>query len=333
MTWRIASIILVLALAAPARAEVSEVRLATQPSMSFMPLFVMKEKRLVEKHAENAGLKGLKVSWTSFNNGGVMNDALLTDNLDFASGGTTAMLLMWGKTRGTRNEVKGVAAVNSIPFYLFSSNPAVKTLKDFGEKDRIAVPAVKSSIQAIILQMAAAKEFGEANWAKLDPFTTSLSHADAYVALTSGKTEINAHFSGPHFQYQQMQEPNLNRILSSYDVMGGPATINVVWSTRRFHDSNPKTYKAVLDAVEEALAFLREDPRSAAEIYVRFEKVNLKPEFLADVLRDPDTRFRTAPERIMMFVDFMVKTGAIKGERPAGWKDLFFAELHDRDGS
>jgi NitT/TauT family transport system substrate-binding protein len=320
-------------LAVPAQAEVGEVRLATQPSMSFMPLFVMKEKRLVEKHAEKAGLSGLKVSWTSFNNGGVMNDALLTDNLDVACGGTTALLLIWNKTRGTRNEVKGVAALNSIPFYLFSANPTVKSLKDFGEKDRIAVPAVKSSIQAIILQMAAAKTFGEANWGKLDPITTSLSHPDAYVALMSGKTEINAHFSGPHFQYQQMREQKLNRILSSYDVMGGPATVNVVWSISRFHDANPKTYKAVLDATEEALAFLREDPRSAAEIYIRAEKVNLEPDFLAEVLRDPDTRFRAAPERIMMFVDFLTKTGVMKGERPANWKDLFFAELHNREGS
>jgi NitT/TauT family transport system substrate-binding protein len=39
----------------------------------------------------------------------------------------------------------------------------VKTIADFSDKDRIALPAVTVSVQARILQMAAAKQWGTAS--------------------------------------------------------------------------------------------------------------------------------------------------------------------------
>ena len=51
----------------------------------------------------------------------------------------------------TPNEIKGMTALQSMPFYLMSRNPAVKTLKDFSDGDRIALPAVKITIQSLIL--------------------------------------------------------------------------------------------------------------------------------------------------------------------------------------
>ncbi len=73
-----------------------------------------------------------------------MNDAIISGNLDFASGGVGPLLTIWGKTR-TNLGVKGVAALNSMPLYLNTINPNVKTIKDFTDKDRIALPAVQES--------------------------------------------------------------------------------------------------------------------------------------------------------------------------------------------
>ena len=47
---------LALALASPACAEVSEFRITKQPSIIYLPLVVMEQNRLVEKHARAAGL-------------------------------------------------------------------------------------------------------------------------------------------------------------------------------------------------------------------------------------------------------------------------------------
>ena len=162
-----------------------------------------------------------------------MNDALLSSSLQFASGGVGPLVTLWAKTRGNL-DVKAVSAINSMPLYLTTRNPDVKTLKDFTAKDKIALPAVKVSIQAVTLQMAAEKAFGEGQQYKLDPLTVSMSHPDAQTALLSGQSEITAHFGSPPFQYQQLERPGIHRVLNSYDVLGGPATFNTVWTTSKF---------------------------------------------------------------------------------------------------
>ena len=46
---------LLLAIAAPAAAELSEINVAQQYGVSFLPLMVMERDKLVEKHAKAAG--------------------------------------------------------------------------------------------------------------------------------------------------------------------------------------------------------------------------------------------------------------------------------------
>src|SRR6185295_15959566 len=117
----------------------------------------------------------------------------------------------------------------------------VKTLKDFTDNDRIALPAVKVSIQAVTLQMAAEKFLGK--YDALDKLTVSMAHPDGMAAMMSGKSEITGHFSSAPFQYQQLEDPRVKRVVNSYEVLGGPATFNTIWTTSAFHDKNPKTYK------------------------------------------------------------------------------------------
>src|SRR5437879_830561 len=83
-------------------------------------------------------------------------------------------------------------------------NPNVKTISDFRDGDRIALPAVKVSAQAVLLQMAAEQAFGAGQQNRLDPLTVTMSHPDAMQALLSGQSEVNAHFGSPPFQYQEV---------------------------------------------------------------------------------------------------------------------------------
>jgi len=66
-----------LAIAVPASAEVSELRITKQPSIIYLPLVIMEHDKLLEKHAKAAGLGDLKVTWITFNSGGTSTDALL----------------------------------------------------------------------------------------------------------------------------------------------------------------------------------------------------------------------------------------------------------------
>ena len=60
----------------------------------------------------------------------------------------------------------------------------------------------------------------------------------------------------------------MHKVLSSYDVMGGPASFLSVWSTSKFRTENPKAFKAVVDAFREATDLINTNRRKAAEIYV-----------------------------------------------------------------
>jgi NitT/TauT family transport system substrate-binding protein len=322
---------LTLLLAPLTQAEMAEIKVAQQYGISYLPLMLMEEQKLIEKYARAGGIADLKVSWAKFAGGNVMNDALLSGSLQFASGGVGPLLTLWARTRGNL-DVKAVAAINSMPLYLNTRNPNVKTLKDFTDLDRIALPAVKVSIQAVTLQMAAEKTFGEGQWARLDPLTVTLSHPDAQAALLSGQSEITGHFTSPPFQYQQLKNPAIHTVLSSYDVLGGPATFNLIWTSSRFRAENPHIYDAFVKALDDAIGQINADKKAAAETYLRISKDKDSVQDIVAMLNDPGIVYTTTPQNVTKYVDFMVKTGAIK-VKPDSWKDLFFPNVHALPGS
>jgi NitT/TauT family transport system substrate-binding protein len=315
----------------PARGEVGEVRVAQQFGISYLSFHVIKSERLFEDEAKKAGIPGTRLAWSQFAAGNAMNEALISGSLDIASGGVGPLITLWSKTKG-RQDAKAIASLTSMPNVLVTTNPAVRTLKDFTDKDRIALPAVKVSFQAVTLQIAAEQQFGEGQSGRLDPLTVSMSHPDAAAALLSGGSEVSAHFTSAPFYYRELEDKRVHQVLTSYDVLGGPGTFNLLWTTRAFHDQNPKAYGALLAALERGNAFIRENPRRAAEIYQKEESSKLPLEFIEKILADPANVFTTQPQQIMKYAAFMHKTGAIE-QRPASWQDLFFPEIHGGGGS
>jgi NitT/TauT family transport system substrate-binding protein len=313
-----------------ARGELAEIKVAQQYGIGYLPLMIMEEQKLIEKHAKAAGLD-VKVGWAKFAGGNVMNDALLSNSLQFASGGVGPLITIWSRTRGNL-DVKAVAAINSMPLLLNTRNPNVKSIRDFTEKDRIALPAVKVSVQAVTLQMAAEKAFGEGQHTKLDSLTVSMSHPDAQTALLSGQSEITAHFGSPPFQYQQLQKPGIHTVLSSNDVLGGSTTFNLIWTTTKFRGENPKLYDAFVKALDEATALINTDRKGAAEAYLRVSKDKDTVADILAMLNDPAIVFTTTPQNVMAYANFMLKIGMIK-VKPDSWKDLFFPNIHGAAGS
>jgi len=322
----------VLAAGPAAAQEATEIKLGRAFGVAQLPFMVMEHQKLVEKRLEGAGGTVPKVSWATLGGGNVLNDALLSGELHYAVAGTTAFLVPWARTRGTPNPFMGVAAMSSTPMLLLTRNPAVKSIADLTDADRIALPAVKVSIQAVTLQMAARQAFGRGNEFRLDPFTVSLPHPDATAALIGGRSEVNGHFSAAPFANRAMKSPEVKLILNSYDVVGPNTTLNVVYSTTRFRERNPITAKAVLGALEDAIALINADRRKAAEIYLEMTRERSTVEDLMEVLADPQITFTTTPINMMKYADFMHEIGTLR-VKPADWKELFFADVHGLPGS
>jgi NitT/TauT family transport system substrate-binding protein len=307
-----------------AHAEASAVRVAKQFGLAYTQYMVMEDQKLIEKHAKAAGLD-ITTEWATFRSSDVMNDALISGSVDFVSLGIPGIVTIWSKTKGTPNEVKAASGLNVSPLIMLVRDPAIKSLKDFTDNHRIAVPAVKVSMQAIILQMAAAKELGEAKFNALDHLTVSMAHPDATAAMLGGKSEISANFSSSPFQYRQMKDPNIKKLFTSTDLFDEPLSFNVIATTAKFRTQNPKLYAAFLAALKEATDFINADKRRAAETYLKLSGDKTPIADIMEVLADPAIQYNTKVGGIGAFVSFMAKTGTLKNP-PADWREMFFPE-------
>ena len=322
----------VIGLLQPAAAQVPEIRLAKQFSMGYLQLNVMEHRQLIEKHAKALGIPEVKVIWQTFNGPAAINDALLSGQIDIGSGGVPGLLVVWSKSKGTPQEIRGISALSSQPVLLNTRDPSIGTIKDFKPTDRIAVPAVKVSVQAILLQMEAAKLFGEKEFTKLDTQTVSMTPPDATVALLGGKSEITAVFSVPPFQQQQLEHVGIHTVLNSFDVMGGSSSFTVAWTTAKFRDSNPMLYKALIAALKEATDIINKDKAAAGQLWIEDSKSKLTPEMVGKIVAGPQVRWTLTPEHTMKFADFMAEVGTLKN-KATSWKDYFFPEIYDLNGS
>ena len=322
----------VIGLLQPAAAQVPEIRLAKQFSMGYLQLNVMEHRQLIEKHAKALGMPEVKVIWQTFNGPAAINDALLSGQIDIGSGGVPGLLVVWSKSKGTPQEIRGISALSSQPVLLNTRDPSIGTIKDFKPTDRIAVPAVKVSVQAILLQMEAAKVFGEKEFTKLDTQTVSMTPPDATVALLGGKSEITAVFSVPPFQQQQLEHVGIHTVLNSFDVMGGSSSFTVAWTTAKFRDSNPMLYKALIAALKEATDIINNDKAAAGQLWIEDSKSKLTPEMVGKIVAGPQVRWTLTPEHTMKFADFMAEVGTLKN-KATSWKDYFFPEIYDLNGS
>jgi NitT/TauT family transport system substrate-binding protein len=315
-----------------ARAEVSAMRISRGFGVLYLPLMVMESEKLVEKHAKAAGLGDVMASYVILDGGNVINDAMLSGALDVASIGVAGFLTLWAKAKDNPSlEIRGLSGMSSSSLYLMTRNPNVKSLKDFTEKDRIAVPGIKTSLPAVILHMAAAKEFGDANYAKLDPITVGLAHPEALTVLLSGRGEINSHMASPPFSYLEDSTPGLHRVFNSVDVLGN-ITLDMTYTTRRFYETNPKLCAAFIAAMNEANALIARDRKKAAEIYVAVSKQKSSIDEIVRILNDPNSKFSTVPDGTMKYAEFMARVGTIKA-KPASWTDLFFPPIYGVAGS
>ncbi|MFY1662820.1 ABC transporter substrate-binding protein [Pseudomonas sp. Pseu.R1] len=317
-------------LIAPQAAQAEgQLRIAEQFGVVYLLLNVARDQHLIEKHGKQAGID-IKVDWTQLSGGSAVNDALLSGAVDIAGAGVGPLLTIWDRTQGRQN-VKVVASLGNFPYYLVSNNPNVKSIADFSEKDRIAVPAVSVSVQSRYLQLASARLWGDKDYARLDKYTINLPHPDASNAIKTGGTEVTAHFSNPPFQEQELETDGVHVVLNSYDLLG-PNSPTLLFATEKFREENPKTYQAFIDALVEASDYIQRDKAGAADTYLRVTQSKADREQLIKIISNPQFEFTITPKNTYPLAEFLYRVGAIK-HKPASWKDYFFQDAKLLQGS
>lgn len=310
--------------------EEGRISIAQQFGIGYLILDVVRDQQLIEKHGREQGLE-IDVEWRSISGATAMNEALLSGGLDVVSAGVPPMLTVWDRTRGRQN-VKAIAALGSLPNHLLTNNPEVRELGDLTENDRIAVPAAGVGFQSRTLQIEAARRFGKNDFQRFDNISVSIPHAEATAALISGGSEISAHFSSPPFLQQALEHDNVHSVISSYDILGGPATFNVLYTTEAFREENPKTYRAFYDALVEAAEIINSDKAAAAETFINVQQSRLDPELVRSIVEDPDIEFTAFPQRTFVYAEELHELGVLQNKAES-WQDYFFEEAHENPGS
>ena len=317
--------------APPARAEADTVRFAMPYGLSYLPTYVVATRRLIEKHAAAADLGDIKVSIRHMASGPATSDMILAGDADIGMGGFGPAFIMWDKTRGGQ-KVRGVTPLSGSTIFLLSTDPRIKTIRDFQEGDKIGVSAIKVTDQAITLQMAAAKEWGWDQRFRLDPFTVSISNPDGMAMILSGASEVKNHFTIIPFSEIEKESGKTHLVMSSADYLSPDATGAMMYASARFHDANPKLYAAVAAAFEEAFGLIAQDPGGAAEIYVGHEPQKRETAWIERMIRDPKLiTYSSTPRGTRQHADFMYAIGTLKN-KPESWKDLFWENMHGKDG-
>jgi NitT/TauT family transport system substrate-binding protein len=306
-----------------------QIRIAEQFGIVYLLLNVVRDQQLIEKHGKAEGLD-IKVDWQQLSGGSAVNDALLSGAIDIAGAGIGPLLTVWDRTQGRQN-VKGVASLGNFPYYLLSNDPKVKTIADFTDKDRIAVPAVGVSVQSRFLQYAAARQWGDKEFNRLDKYTVALPHPDATASLLSGGTELSGHFSNPPFQNQALENPDVHVVLDTYELLG-PNSPTVLYATEKFRNDNPRTYKAFVAALAEAARFAENDKGAAADTYIRVTGAKISREALLKIIDNERFQFSVTPTNTYQLAEFLHRVGAIKS-KPASWQDYFFEDAAIGQGS
>ena len=327
-TSKFVKALLALAFAAALPAHAVDLRIAKQPGLTYLPTIIMEENKLIEKHAAAMGITDLNVSWRMFNSGASFNDSLISGNIDMAVAGTTNLILLWSKTKGA---MKGYAGVGAIPLVLVTRNPNIKTIADFGGDDRIAVPTVKLSSQAIVLQMAAEKEWGLPGRDRINALTVSMGHPDGVIAMLNKSAQITSHFTMSPYAEMELKQPGTRKVFTSNDVLGGPMSIAIIFGSVKFHDQNPKVVLAMHAALDEALELIAKDKEAAAAVYLANTKDKTALPDMVAMLSAPDMVFSKTPSNTMKMANYFAHAGYIE-RAPIDWKEMFFPEVHNLNG-
>jgi NitT/TauT family transport system substrate-binding protein len=317
---------------APAHAqEKSEITISRAYGLIYMATDVIEKRKLIEKHAAALGIPNLKINWITFSGGGAQTDSLLAGDVDIVNSGIGNLLLLWDRTKGN---VKGIVGTSALPLALITNDPHIKSLSDIGPDDRIAVPTIKVSTHAVLLQIAAAKLYGPDQWSRLDVNTVQLGHPEAVAALANPKSEVKTHFSAPPYSYFELKNiPGTRAILQSEDIAGGPVASAQLFTTMKFANANPKIVQAVFEAVGEAVKYIHADPRGAIEIYHEIGKDKTSVEDLAAVLKQPGMmNYGQEPTGTMVIAQHLYRTGTLK-TKPNAWTDYYLPIAHSLKGS
>ena len=278
--------------------DTAKLTVVQQYGMAYAPLKIIQEKGLIESNYDG----DVEVDFQTLNSGASINDAFVAGDVDVGLMGVAPAIT------GSLNEgvpYKICTNVSAQPHRLMTNDPNIKTLKDIGEKDQIALVNI-GSIQHILLAMAAKEQLGDAH--ALDNNIAAMAHPDGMTALLNGS--VKCQLTTSPFVFKEAQEEGISEVEAIESVWPEGNSFIVAVASTDLHDNNPELYAAVLAAFNDAIAFMNDEPEAAAEILCVDEDVDAAT--YLEWLNDPACSYSTNLTGVSTMAKFMTEEGFLE---------------------
>lgn len=292
------------------------VTIAYQPGISYAPLIMMKHDKVLEKRFPDT-----KFTWKVLSSGAAIRDGVISGEIQVGAGGVGPLIIGWAKGVDWRY----LAPMNTADLWLMAKDPNIKSLKDFGTGDKIAMPS-PTSIQSVILRKAAAEQLG--NPQKLDQNIVALAHPDGLQALLSD--QVAGHLTSPPFEFQEEQK-DAHVVLRSSEVFG-KHTFNGVLMTNEYYNDNKEFAQAFYDGLKQAIDKINKDPKTAAQVLSDDAGGSPTPEQFEEYITNDAISYTVTPSSLMKFATFMKQIGMID-KVPGSWRELVLPPVQKTAGS
>ena len=269
-----------------------------QYGMAYAPLKVIEQKGLIEENYDG----DVEVNFQTLNSGASINDAFVAGDVDVGLMGVAPAIT------GSLNEgvpYKICTNISAQPHKLMTNDPNIKSLKDIGESDQIALVNI-GSIQHILLAMACKEQLGDAH--ALDNNIAAMAHPDGMTALLNGS--VKCQLTTSPFVFKEAKEEGISEVEAIESVWPAGNSFIVAVASTDLYENNPDLYNAVLAAFDDAIAFINDEPEAAAEMLCADEDVDAQT--YLEWLSDPACSYSTELKGVSTMAKFMTEEGFLE---------------------
>jgi len=282
--------------------------IAYQHGMAYAPLNIMDKQELFEKY-----LPDVEIELKELGSGSAMNEGIISGDVDIAMMGVAPYLIGWDK--GVPYKI--YSAISHQPSGLVTYDSEITSLVDFTKEDKIALPSY-GSIQHILLAMAAEKELGDMH--AFDEQLINMKHPEGMQTLMT-KQEVKGHFTTSPILNKELEIEGYHQVVSGVEAFGGDFTFAVGVAANDFYNNYPELYDGLVQATNEAMEFINENPEKTAEILAEVEGVT--PEIMLTYLQADGVDYTSEPCGILEMAQFMQR-GEFISKVPTSMDELVF---------
>ena len=279
-------------------AQADDLRIAAQPIPSYAPIFLAKKKGWLDDELAKVGAPN--VTLATFAAGPPINESFAAGQQDFGFLGDTPAII--GKSVGLETNLIGKSSVGpkSLAVVLAADSTIKSPAELKGKKVAVTKGSYAHHLLALVLQ--------QGGLTFNDVELINLPNSDIPGALISGAIDAGAVWEPIITKFESQKAI---KVLA--DGTGIKAGVLAIVAASEFIKNKPEQVKAVLRAYARSAAYIKSNPKEAAELVTT--EVSLSPDLLVKVfakfdyspfLRDEDIA------ELKKSAEFMKSAGIIK---------------------